>query len=91
MPSSSLHHELNALRAELGKPSAAAAQSPQGAAADEIDETLARAMDEQLSALTKALSDYTGNMEDFIAEHPLASMLAAFALGVAVGRMTGRT
>ena len=46
--------------------------------------------EEQLRELGKILSDYTGSVEEFVKEHQLASALAAFVLGVAVGRVMGR-
>jgi len=96
--SSSLHEELGALRAELrpaAKPEAErrhdGPEAPSSAASDEAAPSVSLAdLEGQLSELGKALSGYTGSVEDFVAEHPLASVLAAFALGVAVGRMMGR-
>jgi ElaB/YqjD/DUF883 family membrane-anchored ribosome-binding protein len=97
--SSSLHHELAALRAELGKisdtgsrPRSEAAKREGGsdAAETEAPSAFTADLEEQLSELTKALSEYTGDVEDFIAEHPLASVLGAFVIGLALGRMMGR-
>jgi len=47
-------------------------------------------LEQQLSELSEALSAYTGSAEDFIAEHPLACVLGAFVVGLALGRMVGR-
>ncbi len=92
---SSIHHELNALRMELGKrfrPDAEAARHETTSDdADDGGSSFAANFEEQLNELSKALSEYTGSTEDFIAEHPLASVLGAFVLGVAVGRMMGRS
>ncbi len=44
----------------------------------------------QLGDLEKILSEHAGSVEDFVRKHPLVSVLTAFALGVAVGRMTRR-
>lgn len=96
--SSHLHHELASLHAELSKPSRAAAKAKshpakhkvQSEAAEEADASFAADLEEQLKELSKALSEYTGSIEDFIAEHPLASVLGAFVLGLAIGRMMGR-
>lgn len=96
--SSHIHHELASLHAELNKPSRAAAKAKSHAAkheaksdiVEEVDASFAADLEEQLRELSKALSEYTGSAEDFIAEHPLASVFGAFVLGVAIGRMMGR-
>lgn len=45
---------------------------------------------EHLDELGKALSEHTGGIEEFVKERPLVSVLAAFALGIAVGRLLGK-
>ncbi|SCY67373.1 hypothetical protein [Microvirga guangxiensis] len=91
--SSQLHRELAALHAELSKSSSAGAK-PQESAETEAANGPAQSpgayFDQQLNELSKALSDYTGTAEDLIAEHPLASVLGAFVVGLALGRMVGR-
>lgn len=94
---SQLHHELASLHAELNKPSRAAKakshpakQKLKSDADEEADASFTADLEEQLKELSKALSEYTGSVEDFIAEHPLASVLGAFVLGIAIGRMMGR-
>ncbi|PVE22873.1 hypothetical protein DC522_18580 [Microvirga sp. KLBC 81] len=95
---SHIHHELASLHADLNKPSRAAAKAKSHAAkherttnaAEEANASFAADLEEQLKELSKALSEYSGNVEDFIAEHPLASVLGAFVLGVAIGQMVGR-
>ena len=96
---SSLHEELGALKAELCKGTSPPSEErtgrlerPSSAKADAAAQTSAASteLEEQLRELGKVLSEYTGNTEDLIAEHPLLSVLAAFALGVAVGRLMGR-
>lgn len=97
--SSGIHHELAALKAELGKTSAPPRKSHPEAVAheaaietvDQADKSFASDFEEQMKDLGEALSAYTGSAEDFIAEHPLACVLAAFVLGIAAGRMMGRT
>jgi hypothetical protein len=37
------------------------------------------------------LEDLAENAEGTIADHPLAAVAGAFLLGIAVGRMTGRS
>jgi ElaB/YqjD/DUF883 family membrane-anchored ribosome-binding protein len=96
--STGLRDELDVLRAELRKTSvskgAAAAAAPvlpegSGDAAQPV--ASAADFEEQLRELGRVLSEHTGSAEDFVAEHAFVSVLAAFALGVAVGRLMGRT
>jgi ElaB/YqjD/DUF883 family membrane-anchored ribosome-binding protein len=89
---SDLHHELAALHAELNKSSRSAPkpEAEKHKDVDDADSSLVADLEEQLGELSKALSDYTGSVEEFIAEHPLASVLGAFVLGLAFGRMMGR-
>jgi len=95
--SSSLRHELAALQAELGKPSDSGSRQRSDCAeravkSDAPDAASPRTADleEPLSELNEALSVHMGNVGDLIAEHPLASVLGAFVLGLALGRMMGR-
>lgn len=95
---SGLHHELAALRAELDRPSRAgssrtsdSAAGTTGGADDEAGRSFMAEWEEPLKEWSEALSEYAGNAEDLIAAHPLASVLTAFVLGIAVGRMVGRT
>lgn len=92
--SSNLGHELAALHAELNKPSkASATQQPRAMKHETVDganSSLAADLEQQLNELSKALSEYSGSIEDFIAEHPLASVLGAFVAGLALGRVMGR-
>jgi hypothetical protein len=46
--------------------------------------------EEQLRELGTILSEHMVSVEEFVKEHQLASALAAFVLGVAVGRVMGR-
>lgn len=92
-----LHSELDALRADLHRSSGAKRGSTAAKKAPQKDsDQTARAFgakaefEEQLRELGKLLSEYTGSVEDFVKEHQLASTLAGFVLGVAVGRLMGR-
>jgi ElaB/YqjD/DUF883 family membrane-anchored ribosome-binding protein len=92
--STRLHEVLGALRAELREAPAPKAERHTSAPeetgpAAQADASVAD-LEEQLRELGKALSDYTGGVEDFVREHPLVSVAAAFALGIAIGRMMGR-
>ena len=90
--SSHIHHELASLHAELNTKakSHAAKHNAKSEIVEEVDASFAADLEEQLKELSAALSEYTGSAEDFIAEHPLASVLGAFVLGVTIGRMMGR-
>ncbi|WP_445504773.1 hypothetical protein [Microvirga sp. G4-2] len=96
--SSHIHHELASLHAELNKPSHAATKTKSHSAkhnvksdlVEEADPSFTADLEEQLKELSKALSEYTGSAEDFIAAHPLASVLGAVVLGVTIGRMMER-
>jgi len=46
--------------------------------------------EERLRELGKRLSEHTGSVEDFVEEHGLTSARAAFVVGVALKRLTGR-
>jgi hypothetical protein len=92
-----LHAELDALRTDLHQTSG----SMQAATATErmlrMDNDQAATapgpkteFEEPLRELGRMLSEHTGSIEDFVKEHQLASALAAFVLGVAVGRLMGR-
>lgn len=92
-----LHAELDGLRGDLHKSSGGrqAAAAPERARQKSDGQATAAPgdkteLEEQLRELGKVLSEYTGSIEDFVKEHQLASTLAAFLLGVAVGRLMGR-
>jgi len=92
----SLRDELDLLRAELGRKEPgthSASADPLSAKTGGEAASQAEAMaefGEQLGELGKALSEHTGSIEEFVKERPLVSVLAAFALGIAVGRLMGR-
>ena len=92
----SLRDELDILRAELGRKD----PSKLSASVDPLSvktggETALQAeamadLEEQLGEWGKALSEHTGSIEEFVKERPLSSVLGAFALGIAVGRLMGK-
>ncbi|NIX76375.1 hypothetical protein [Microvirga terricola] len=95
--STPVQEELGALQAELRKmpksETRGNAESRAQARAEENAAPTENAADEleaQLSDLGDALSGYAGQAEDFIAKHPLVSVLTAFALGVAIGGLLRR-
>lgn len=85
-----VHEELRTLRDELGRKqqTAAAPDLPgENPAPASRPETISPG---QWRELEKALSEIADNAEEVVAKHPLAAVLGAFVLGVAVGRLTGR-
>jgi hypothetical protein len=89
---STVQDELRILRAQLaasprpasGGPSVPEMQVDAGEPDGETD------FDRQLRELGRMMAELTENAEDVVADHPLASVVAAFVLGVAVGRLAGR-
>jgi ElaB/YqjD/DUF883 family membrane-anchored ribosome-binding protein len=92
----SLHDELDILRAELGRkepreqPESVDSLSAKNGSDPEPQAEAMAELKEQLGELGKALSEHTGGIEDFVKAQPLVSVLAAFALGIAVGRLMGK-
>jgi ElaB/YqjD/DUF883 family membrane-anchored ribosome-binding protein len=83
-----LRSELDVLRAELARlrqpaaaPDRAAAESPP-AAAEGFGQEVA-----DLNAMVRHLLE---NAEETIAEHPVATVAGALALGIVIGRLTAR-
>ncbi len=77
-----LRAELDEIRAELSrlreaKPAAAVdGAAPEGA------------MGEHLAELNRLVHEMLENAEDTIAEHPVATVAGALALGIVIGRLT---
>ena len=92
----SLRDELKTLREELGRKepreqSASVDPLSTRTGDDPAPEAQAIAdLKEHLDELGKALSEHTAGIEDFVKAQPLVSVLAAFALGIAVGRLLGK-
>ncbi len=83
-----LHQELRTLRDELGRRTQSeAVASTQEEAAPEVPQS---APSGQWQELEQALSEIADNAEEAVAKHPLAAVLGAFVLGVAIGRLVGR-
>ena len=92
----SLRDVFKTLRDELGRKETreqAAAVDPLSTRAGDDPAPQAQAMadlKEHLDELGEALSEHTGGIEDFVRAQPLVSVLAAFALRIAVGRLMGK-
>ena len=75
--------ELHALRGELGDATTVASSSE--ATPSESETKLEQALGELHRYLTSAAAE----AEEVVAEHPMASLAAAFCLGMIVGRVSG--
>ena len=55
-----------------------------------LDDELRRGLEGQIKEIKRTIEGLTDDARDEIAERPLVSVLAAFALGLVVGRLIGR-
>jgi hypothetical protein len=92
-----VHTELDALRTDLHKTSGSmqAATAKERILRKDNDQAATAPgpkaeLEEPLRELGKMPSGHTGRIDDFVKEHQLASALAAFVPGVAVGRLMRR-
>jgi ElaB/YqjD/DUF883 family membrane-anchored ribosome-binding protein len=84
----SMRAELDALRAEVEALRAAKKPAaPEPAAAEPAGE---KSLEDQLRQLAKLAEETLAEAEDTVADHPLASVAAALALGIVIGRLTAR-
>lgn len=75
-----LRAELDEIRSELSK--------LRETRAAHGDEAAAGGMQEQLAELNRLVQDMLENAEETIAEHPVATVAGALALGIVIGRLT---
>lgn len=73
--------ELHALRAEVGDREAPICVVPSAEDASELE----RALHE----LRRHMTDVAKEAEEMVSEHPMASLAAAFCLGMIAGRLSG--
>ena len=85
MVSGSLKAELDALRAELA---ALRKPAPDTGSAEEASHS--GALNEHLAELNDLVHQMLENAEEAIAEHPVATVAGALALGIVIGRLTAR-
>ena len=102
MPSKeALRAEVSMLRAELeavrrARTAARPADEPDDDDDDDngedlgLDDELRRGLEGQIKEIKRTIEGLTDDARDEIAERPLVSVLAAFALGLVVGRLIGR-
>jgi ElaB/YqjD/DUF883 family membrane-anchored ribosome-binding protein len=74
-----LRTELDEIRAELARLREARA-APEGEAGSGLQE--------QMAELNRLVQDMLENAEETIAEHPVATVAGALALGIVIGRLT---
>jgi ElaB/YqjD/DUF883 family membrane-anchored ribosome-binding protein len=75
-----LRAELDEIRAELS--------SLREARATHGGDAAAGGMHEQLAELNRLVQEMLENAEETIAEHPVATVAGALALGIVIGRLT---
>lgn len=75
--------ELDMLHAELG------ARSASAQSADTSPKEARTELDDALDELQRALTSAAAEAEEMVTEHPMASLAAAFCVGMIVGRLSG--
>lgn len=88
MARDSVQDELKTLRDSLASGNAApqsGASSSDRASADTPDSEIDRALNE----LKQCFADVAEEAEELVGEHPIASLAAAFVLGLVIGRISG--
>ena len=95
--SSSIRSELDALRAEVEAlrrgQKRAARPAPEPKAEEEAEAEGAggeKSLEDQIRHLVRQAEEMLTDAEDTIATHPVASIAAALALGIVIGRLTAR-
>jgi ElaB/YqjD/DUF883 family membrane-anchored ribosome-binding protein len=84
-----LRQEVKTLRADEKAEGTAAADKPEPTPEPGQPET-SEALKAEIDGLSKAVEDLGENAEKLIAERPLVALLAAFAVGLLVGRLLAR-
>ena len=85
----SIRAELDQLRAELEALRKAKAPPPPDTEA-KADAEASPSLEQQIRHLTKLAEEMLTEAEDTVAEHPVASVAGALALGIVIGRLTAR-
>lgn len=78
-----LRAEMEEIKAELSR-----LRETRGAAAADAAQAAAGAMGKELAELNRLVHDMLENAEETIAEHPVATVAGALALGIVIGRLT---
>ncbi len=76
-----LRNEIDEIRAELAR-----LREPSGASGGEAAAT--GGLQDQIAELNRLVQDMLENAEETIAEHPVATVAGALALGIVIGRLT---
>lgn len=77
-----LRSEIDEIRAELARLREPAGQTAAG------DAAAAGGIQDQIAELNRLVQDMLENAEETIAEHPVATVAGALALGIVIGRLT---
>lgn len=86
-----LREELGALKAEiLSRRAGPAGEDAPSATAPEAGSKIHDAMEEQIKELNRLVKTMLEDAEVTVAEHPVATVAGALALGIAIGRVTAR-
>jgi ElaB/YqjD/DUF883 family membrane-anchored ribosome-binding protein len=88
MDGKTLKAELDALRNELAQ--FRTAKAGQGEAAEQPGAAGSGALGEHLAELNTLVRQMLDEAEETITEHPVATVAAALALGIVIGRLTAR-
>jgi ElaB/YqjD/DUF883 family membrane-anchored ribosome-binding protein len=83
--SSSLKAELDTIRAELSR-----LRHQAGQADGQAESAEAGPLVSQLAELNRLVQDMLADAEEAVAEHPVATVAGALALGILIGRLTAR-
>jgi hypothetical protein len=87
MASGTLKAELDALRGELARLRSAQTPPEAGGAGEAAS---SGGLAEHIAELNELVQHMLENAEDAIAEHPVATVAGALALGIVIGRLTAR-
>ena len=77
-----LRSELDEIRAEIAR--------MREARAAQHDDAAAGGMADHIAELNRLVQDMLENAEETIAEHPVATVAGALALGIVIGRLTAQ-
>jgi ElaB/YqjD/DUF883 family membrane-anchored ribosome-binding protein len=83
----SLRDELDELRKEI---EALRGAAPAGVKADAGPQSVVSHLEQQIVDLQRLVQTMLDEAEETVAEHPMATVAGALALGIVIGRLTAR-